>query len=349
MSNELALQAKEIWDQKVKPQLALGRLEELAINIVTIRGELYPQLTKPKVILYAADHGIYEQNVSSSPQEITYQQVENFANGGGAISLLCKKNGIDLEIVDVGVKHTFSNNLPILNRKIGWGTKDFLNEDAMTFLELGKALEIGKERVIEALKEGRTTLILGEMGIANTASASALMATLCHLPVEECTGRGAGLSDSALEHKIAIIKKALSKHDYPKEPLEALQKVGGFEIAAITGSMLEASKHSFVILVDGFITTVSALIASLIEPNVLKNTIFCHESDEKGHTALLKYLRAEPILKLAMRLGEGSGAAVCYPLIEQSLNLYLEMESFEKAEVTNSVRLLKQKGVDLRK
>lgn len=349
MSNELAEQAKEIWDQKVKPQLALGRLEEIAINIVTIRGELYPKLTKPKLILYAADHGIYRQNVSSSPQEITWQQVENFANGGGAISLLCKNNGIDLEIVDVGVKHTFAEKLTILNRKIELGTKDFLEDDAMTHLELKKALQVGEERIIQAVKEKRTTIIFGEMGIANTTSASALMATLCQLPVADCTGRGAGLSDVALEHKIAVIERALSKHNYPKEPLEALRKMGGFEIAAMVGSMLEATKHSLIILIDGFIATTSALVASSIDPNVLKNTIFCHESDEKGHIALLKHLKAEPILKLSMRLGEGSGAAVCYPIIEQALNLYLEMESFAKAEVTNSVTLLKQKGVDLRK
>lgn len=344
--SSLAAQAWEIWDHKAKPQLSLGRLERLVVDIVCMRGELLPELGTPCLLLFAADHGIVEEHVSSSPREITWQQCVNFANGGGAIALLCKSNGIDLRVIDVGVAHEFDRHLAIMPLKIAMGTKNFARHSAMTESQLHQALDAGTRMVAQASADGHVVVAFGEMGIGNTSSSSAVMASLTRLPIELCTGRGAGLSDEALAHKRTVIEAALALHGYPRSALEALRLLGGFEIAAIAGGMLEAARHKMVILVDGFIATTSALVATMIDPRSRSHMIFCHESDEGGHHALLQFLDAEPLLSLSMRLGEGTGAAICWPLIRQAVDLYLHMTSFDTAGVTNSVARLKAQGVD---
>ncbi|HHU88376.1 MAG: nicotinate-nucleotide--dimethylbenzimidazole phosphoribosyltransferase [Sphaerochaetaceae bacterium] len=342
----LEREAWQIWDAKAKPQLSLGRLEEVAVRLVAIRGELRPTLGEPALLLFAADHGIVAEGVSSSPQEITWQQCLNFAHGGGAIGLICRENGIELRVIDVGVNYDFDPSLKITDKKIGYGTANFARHKAMDREQLESALGAGKEEVLSLAKEGIKVVAFGEMGVGNTTSASALMASLTSVPIAECTGRGAGLSNEGLLHKQQVLNRALALHGKISDPLEALATYGGFEIAAIVGGMMAAAHHRMVILVDGFITTVAALIATTIEPAVRDYLIFCHQSKESGHANLLKLLKAQPLLDLSMHLGEGSGAAVAWPIIRQALNLYLDMTPFSDAKVTDSVALLKKQGVD---
>lgn len=342
----LEREAWQIWDAKAKPQLSLGRLEEIAVRIVAMRGELRPVLGEPTLLLFASDHGIVAEGVSSSPQEITWQQCLNFAHGGGAIGLICRENKIQLRVIDVGVNYNFDPSLKIKNKKIGYSTANFAHQRAMDEEQLKLALNAGREEVLSLAKEGIKVVAFGEMGVGNTTSASALMTSLTSVPIEECTGRGAGLSDAGLLHKQQVLSSALDFHGRLSDPLEALATYGGFEIAAIVGGIMAAAHHRMVILIDGFITSVASLIATTIEPAVRDYLIFCHRSKESGHATLLKYLEAEPLLDLSMHLGEGSGAAVAWPIIRQALSLYLDMTPFSDAKVTDSVALLKKQGVD---
>lgn len=343
----LARSAWEIWDHKAKPQLSLGRLEQIAVDIVCMRNELHPHLGHPRLLLFAADHGVVAEHVSSSPQEITWQQCENFAFGGGAIGLLCTTNGIDLQVVDVGVAHEFAPEVPIIHEKVGWGTHDFAREPAMSAQELDAAMAVGARMVRQAYADGHVVVAFGEMGIGNTTSSSAVMSSITGIDVDRCTGRGAGLSEQALVHKKRVIADALAFHGHPRGVLDVLRIFGGFEIAAIAAGMVEAAKLDMVVLVDGFIASTAALAAVSIEPDSKHHLLFCHESDEGGHRALLEYLGVRPLLALSMRLGEGTGAAIGWTIVRQAMDLYLHMTSFAVANVTDSVALLKEQGVDL--
>ncbi len=345
-STELARQAWLAWDAKAKPQLSLGRLEQIAVDIVCMRESLTPHLKNPCMFLFASDHGIVQEGVTSSPQEITWQQCENFARGGGAIGLMCTNNGLDLQVVDIGVAHDFAPSLGILSKKVAYGTENFARQPAMTPEQCEQALLTGQELVQKAQHDGYAVVAFGEMGVGNTSSASALMASVTGYDVRHCTGKGAGLSESGLAHKMAVLYKALELHGRPEDPLEALRIFGGFEIAAMVGGMLEAAHLKQVILIDGFITTVAALIAISVAPAAKDFMIFCHKSGESGHGALLEYLAVDPLLSLSMRLGEGSGAALGWLVIRQAMDLYLSMTSFSLAQVTDSVALLKEQGVD---
>ncbi len=342
----LEREAWQIWDAKAKPQLSLGRLEELVVEIVAMRGELRPSLGNPTLLLFASDHGIVAEGVSSSPQEITWQQCLNFARGGGAIGLMCRENEINLKVIDVGVNYDFDPALEIINRKVDYSTTNFAHQKAMSREQLKLALKGGQEELLSLADNQVKVVAFGEMGVGNTASASALMASLTGIPIEECTGKGAGLSDEGLLHKQAVLRRALTLHGEVIDPLLALETYGGFEIAAIVGGMIEAAHQRMVILIDGFITSVAALIATKIDPAVRDYLIFCHQSKESGHARLLELLGANPLLDLSMHLGEGSGAALAWPIIRQALNLYLDMTPFSDAEVTDSVTLLKKQGVD---
>lgn len=341
-------QAWHIWTGKVKPQLSLGRLEYLVVDIVDMTDSLHPQLGQPQLLLFASDHGIVAEGVSSSPQEITWQQCKNFSRGGGAVGLLCKLNGLDLHVIDVGVAHDLSDNQRIIAKKVAWGTQNFSKIPAMTMAQMWQALHAGIEVVQELVSCGHRVFAFGEMGIGNTTSAAALMACRTGKEVGMCTGRGAGLDDAGLQKKQAVITAALALHGRPEDPLEALRCYGGFEIVALVGAMLAAASHRCVLLIDGFITTVAAEIAIALRPAAVHYMIFCHESDEAGHHHLLEFLQVQPLLSLRMRLGEGSGAAVAWPLIRSALELYEQMESFSAAQVTDSVSLLQQQGIDAR-
>jgi nicotinate-nucleotide--dimethylbenzimidazole phosphoribosyltransferase len=322
-------------DLKTKPLGSLGLLEKLATQICLIQNTLSPKLTNPTLLVFAADHGIAKDGVSAYPSEVTPQMVLNFLNGGAAINVFCSQNNIALKIVDAGVNFDFKENEKLIDAKIAKGTKSFLTENAMTSTEVGVCFSKANEIVETVYKTNCNIIAFGEMGIGNTSSASMLMSALCNIPIEDCVGRGTGLDDKQLQNKINILKQAQQNHSTPKNAIEALEFFGGFEIAQICGAMLAAYDKNMLILVDGFIATSAFLCAYNINNKIKNNAIFCHQSDEQGHKKMLDYLCVSPLLNLGMRLGEGTGCAVAYPIIQSAVNFINEMASFESANVSN--------------
>lgn len=320
---------------KTKPLGALGQLEKVALQIGEIQNTLSPKLLNPTIVVFAGDHGIANEGVSAYPQEVTYQMVMNFLNGGAAINVFCKQHDVDIKIVDAGVNYQFDAHPKLIDAKVAPGTKSFLQNQAMTEAELQLCFENGKNIVNQIAQNGCNIIGFGEMGIGNTSSASLLMSAVCDMPIVLCTGRGTGLNDSQLQNKIAVLETAKSNHPAQLTALEALQTFGGFEIAQMCSAMIAAFDQNMVIMVDGFIATSAYLVAQQINPAIKTNAIFCHQSDEQGHQNLLKYLQAEPLLKLHMRLGEGTGCAMAYPIIQSAVLFLNEMASFEDAQVSN--------------
>lgn len=321
-------------DFKTKPLGSLGKLERVALKIGNIQKTLSPELKNPTHIVFAGDHGLADEGVSPYPKEVTFQMVMNFLNGGAAINVFCRQNGINLKVVDAGVDFEFPASSNLIHAKIANGTKSILREPAMTTELCLKAMDKGKEIVNNEFVAGCNIISFGEMGIGNTSSASLLLHKFTGKSIEDCTGRGAGHDDDGLNKKIAILKEASSKYEVT-EPLEVLSTYGGFEVAMMCGAMLQAKKNGMVILVDGFITTAALLTAYKFDNSILDNCIFCHFSQEKGHKIILEYLGAEALVDLNMRLGEGTGAAVTFPLIKSAVLFLNEMASFESAGVSN--------------
>lgn len=322
-------------DLKTKPQGALGKLEQLAQQIGTVQNTLNPELTKPTIVVFAGDHGIANAGVSAYPQEVTYQMVLNFLNEGAAINVFCKQHQIDLLVVDTGVKFKFEAHPKLIQAKVEKGTKNFLEEKAMNIQELESCLSQAEKIVNDLHTAGCNIIGFGEMGIGNTSAATMIMSNLCGLPIESCVGRGTSINDEQFAHKIKILKQCELRHGRSADPVAVLQTYGGFEIAHITGAMLAAYENNMLIMVDGFIATAAYLAAVMINPLLHNNAIFCHLSDESGHRQLLKYLGVEPILNLNMRLGEGTGCAVAYPLIQSAVLFLNEMASFESSGVSS--------------
>lgn len=322
-------------DTRTKPLGSLGKLEKIAYKIGCIQQSLTPQLCKPTILVFAADHGIADSGVSSCPKEITHQMVLNFVNGGAGINVFSKQHGIELKVIDSGVDYDFSNIPEVIDMKIANGTKNMLYEPAMSVEQCLQAMEKGREAVRKEFENGCNVIGFGEMGIGNTSPASLLLHKYAGVPLEDCIGRGAGLTDDGLKHKFNILKEALEKHT-PQSPIEILATFGGFEIAMICGAVLEAKKLNMLIIADGFITTSGFIAAYQMQPDVLENTLFSHHSNEKGHTAMLNYLNADPILNLGLRLGEGTGVALAYPIIQSALVFLNEMASFESAAVAET-------------
>ena len=322
-------------DFKTKPLGSLGKLEKLALQIGTIQNTLTPSLHNPTIVVFAGDHGIAKDGVSAYPQEVTYQMVMNFLQGGAAINVFSKQNNITLNIVDAGVNFNFPENKNLINAKVACGTKSFLQDKAMSENELQQCFDKGNKIVQQVFDSGCNTIGFGEMGIGNTSSAAIIMSYLCNLPLAKCVGRGTGLNDTQLENKISILTQAQNFHGNIENPKDVLQTFGGLEIAQMCGAMLCAAEKNMVILVDGFIATAAFLVAYKIKPTIIENAIFCHLSDESGHLNLLNYLNAEPILNLNMRLGEGTGCVVAYPIIESAVSFLNNMASFESANVSN--------------
>ncbi len=322
-------------DFKTKPLGALGQLEKTAKQIALYQNTLEPALKNPHILVFAADHGIANEGVSAYPQEVTFQMVMNFLNGGAAINVFSKKNNITLKIIDAGVNFDFETNKELISTKIAYGTKSFLSSDAMTQSELDECFGFGKDLVQHLKKINCNVVGFGEMGIGNTSSASMIMHYITQLPLEECVGKGTGLQDEQLKKKLEILTKSVEFQGKLNDPKEILQKVGGFEIAQMCGAMLEAYHQNMLILVDGFISTAAFLVAQSIEPKCMDAAIFSHQSDESGHSKMLNYLNATPLLKLDLRLGEGTGCAIVYPVIESAVAFLNEMASFESAGVSN--------------
>jgi nicotinate-nucleotide--dimethylbenzimidazole phosphoribosyltransferase len=321
-------------DLKTKPLGSLGKLERVALKIGKIQNSLSPELRNPTHLVFAGDHGLADEGVSPYPKEVTYQMVMNFLNGGAAINVFCRQNGVNLKVVDAGVDFEFPMDCNLIHAKIARGTKSILREPAMSLELCTKAMEKGKDIINAEFKDGCNIISVGEMGIGNTSAASLLLHKYTGYSIEDCTGRGAGHDDEGMKKKLSILKEASLKYNVTK-PLDILATYGGFEIAMMCGAMLQAKKNGMVILVDGFITTSALLTAYKIDDSIIENCIFCHFSQEKGHKIMLDYLGVEALVDLNMRLGEGTGAAVTYPLIKSAVLFLNEMASFESAGVSN--------------
>ncbi|MEA5461856.1 nicotinate-nucleotide--dimethylbenzimidazole phosphoribosyltransferase [Arcicella sp. LKC2W] len=322
-------------DFKTKPLGALGVLEKIAFQVGSIQNSLNPVLKNPTIVVFAGDHGVANDGLSAYPQEVTYQMVLNFLQGGAAINVFSKQNSITLKIVDAGVNYHFESNPNLINAKVARGTRSFLREKAMTPSQLEDCLQKGKKIVNVVAQTGCNVIGFGEMGIANTSAAAMLMSYCCTIPIENCVGRGTGINDLQLENKISLLKIAANLHGTITNPIEILQTFGGFEIAQMVGAILAAFEKNMLILVDGFIASSAFLVAFKINTEIIKNAIFCHQSEEQGHKKMLAFMQAEPLLQLNMRLGEGTGCAVAYPIIESAVNFLNQMSSFESAGISN--------------
>lgn len=327
----LARRLQRKLDQKTKPQGSLGRLEALALQIGLILGTDSPVLAEPQVVVFAADHGLAARGVSAYPSDVTWQMVDNFLHGGAAISVLARQHGLALTVVDCGVRHDFAPRTGLLVRKIGYGTADASQQPAMTAAECAQALANGQDLVRHL---HGNVLLLGEMGIGNTSAASLLLARLSRLDIARCTGSGTGLDAAAVLRKTAVLREVLERHAGATAPLDALAAFGGFEIATMVGAVLQAAAERRVILVDGFIATAAVLVAHRVAPLSLQRCVFAHRSDERGHALMLDQLGARPLLDLGLRLGEGSAAALAWPLLHSACALLAEMASFDTAGVS---------------
>lgn len=320
-------------DSKTKPLGSLGRLEDAAVKIGSIFGTEIPEILNPAALIFASDHGIAEEGISAYPQGVTYQMVMNFLRGGAAINVLCRENGIRLVLTDSGVKFRFESD-PLLNSsKIREGTRNFRKEPAMTLEELFRAVSIGRETVRKEIDSGCNTFLFGEMGIGNTSSASILTSIYLNMEITECTGRGTGLDDLQMIHKLKILEECRNRYR-GNSPVQAFVEFGGYETAMIAGGMLEAASDGKLIIVDGFIVTSALLFVRELYPEIMNFCIFSHVSDEYAHKSVLGRIGAVPLLDLSMRLGEGSGAAVSLPVLKNALAILRDMASFDSAGVS---------------
>ena len=322
-------------DDLTKPRGSLGRLEEIAMKYVLATGNLRPELRKKKVFCFAADHGVAVEGVSAFPAEVTPQMVYNMLAGGAAINVLSRHAGADLDVVDMGVHHDFAEHPSLRICKVRHGSSNMAEGPAMTMDETLQAIMTGVSLALEARKEGYDLLATGEMGIANTTPATALYASMLDLPVEMITGRGTGINDAVLQHKISVIKRALDVNSASlSNPLDQLAALGGFEIAGICGLILGAASAGMPVVVDGFISSAGAVAALKLSCRVSDYLFFSHLSNEQGHKAIMNRLGARPILDLDLRLGEGTGAALAMQVVEASVKLYNEMATFSSASVS---------------
>jgi nicotinate-nucleotide--dimethylbenzimidazole phosphoribosyltransferase len=323
-------------DTKTKPLGALGQLESLAQQVALVQQTLTPELRRPHILVFAADHGISEAGVSQYPPEVTHQMVRNFSSGGAAINVFCRQNKLGLTIVDAGVRGSFADLPAVRNEKIAEGTQNFAHAPAMTAAQCADALARGARLVEELHATGCNVLGLGEMGIGNTSSAAVLMHLLTGRPLAECVGRGTGLDAAGVARKLTVLTQAVSAHQLlGLDPLAILATFGGFEIAQICGALLRAAELRILLLLDGFIASAALLVAARLAPAVLTYCVFCHESGEQGHRLLLAELGGQPLLHLGLRLGEGTGCALAYPLVQAAVNFLNEMASFESAGVSD--------------
>lgn len=329
---DLAAALRHKISRKTVPEGALGRMAALAERLGLILGTAEPHLSAPQLLVCAADHGIAARGVSAYPSDVTWQMVGNFLAGGALVSVLARQHGIAQTVVDCGVRHDFAPAPGLVIRKIAPGTQDSSQGPAMSAAQCAQALANGIE-LVKALPGN--ALLLGEMGIGNTSAASLLVARLGGIDVAEVTGAGTGLDAAGIARKTAVLRQALAANAGATEPLDALAALGGFEIAILTGAVLQAASERRVIVVDGFIASSAVLVASRIAPAVLQRCVFAHRSDERGHARLLDLLGADPLLALGLRVGEGSGAVLAWPLLESSGRILNEMASFESAGVSD--------------
>jgi nicotinate-nucleotide--dimethylbenzimidazole phosphoribosyltransferase len=324
--------------QLTKPPGALGQLETLAIQLAAMQGCEKPQMEKVFISVFAGDHGIAEENVSAFPQLVTAEMVKNFARGGAAICVLAEQLHAKLEVVNLGTAFDTGDLPGVLQCKLGKGTANFAKQAAMTDAQLAAALEAGRDSAAHAAKIGAQLYIGGDMGIANTTSAAALACALLKHAPQQLAGPGTGLDASGVQHKAEVVARALELHaEHLHDPLEILRRLGGFEIAALSGAFISCAQRGITVLIDGYITTAAALLAVRIQPGVSDWLVYAHRSAEPGHILMLEALKAEPLLQLGMRLGEGSGAAVAVPLIRLACSLHNDMATFAEAGVSEKI------------
>lgn len=327
--------AQERLDSLTKPRGSLGRLEEIAAQVVAIREDLSPKLDNKVIFTFAGDHGVTEEGVSAFPKEVTPQMVFNFLNGGAGINVLARQAGAEVAVVDIGVDFEFEEAKGLIQRKVIKGTRNMAKGPAMTREEAEKCITVGIELANEFADKGYNLFGTGEMGIGNTTPSSAIITVFSGMSAKAVTGRGTGINDEALDNKSKVIEKAidLNKPD-PKDAIDVLAKVGGAEIAGIAGLCLGAAKRRIPVLIDGFISTAGALIAYEIEPKVREYMISAHKSVEAGQKAMLERMGLRPILDLDFRLGEGTGAAMGMSIVESAIRIYNEMATFAEASVS---------------
>jgi nicotinate-nucleotide--dimethylbenzimidazole phosphoribosyltransferase len=330
--------AQDRLDSLTKPQGSLGKLEEMARRIAVIQGKVPPRLGRKLLFVFAADHGITQEDVSAYPKEVTAQMTYNFLNGGAAINVLARHYGIDTEVVDVGVDHEFAGPRGLRDYKVRHGTANFARGPAMTHNEAVRSVELGIQIAGEAAPENPFLLGAGDMGIGNTSSAAAVVCALTGLRTRDVAGRGTGIDAATWEKKIAVIEQGLQLNQPDaRNPLDVLAKVGGFEIGATTGVILGAAANRIPMVLDGYISGAAALIAIRLSPHVRDFLFASHLSAENGHTSMLKELGLKPLLDLQMRLGEGTGACVAMGLIEAGVKIMREMATFETAGITEKI------------
>ncbi|MEZ8509834.1 nicotinate-nucleotide--dimethylbenzimidazole phosphoribosyltransferase [Vibrio splendidus] len=342
-------------DQKTKPLGALGLLEKVAHQLALIQSQgkeasvEHIELNKPSIIIFAGDHGIADEGVSIAPSAVTQQMVLNFLSGGAAINCFCTVNNIDITVVDTGILLPVESDSDMLiSQRLGTRTNNFANEAAMSLETVERGIELGTELVSRTISNGTNIIMFGEMGIGNTSSASAILSALSNRAAAECVGLGTGINNEQLARKVAVVEQGVARckglelkeltdlTDVKglKDIKEVLAQVGGYEIVQMVGGFLGAYQNRTPILVDGFIVSVAAYVATLIEPSCRDYMIFAHRSEESGHKILLELLDAEPLLDLGLRLGEGTGAALAMPIIRAAAEFYNNMASFESAGVT---------------
>lgn len=324
-------------DQLNKPRHSLGMLEDLALQVGLIQQTLSPSLRHPCHLLLGADHGIEREGVSVSPREVTWQQMVNFTRGGGGVNMFCRQHHFHLSIVDMGVDHDLSAFPGIVGAKVGWGTRDFLFGPAMTEAQMEQCVDTGAALADDCHRRGCNVLCIGEMGIGNTSASSVWMSLLGGVPLDECVGAGAGLDVAGVAHKRRVLAEAVAcfaaRHAHPDTAL-VMRYFGGFEMVAAVGVMLRAAELHMVVLVDGFIMSACMLAAARLQPAVTDYAVFGHEGDEHAHHRLLALMHARPLLRLGLRLGEGTGALCAYPIVVSAVNMLNELNTFQNAHIT---------------
>lgn len=331
----LVQQINQTIDLKTKPPGSLGRVEALACQIAAAQNTDHPSADPAHLLIFAADHGMVAEGVSAWPSEVTTQMVLNFLSGGAAANVFARTNGVEITVVDAGILGDVPNTAGLLKAGIRKGTRNALIEDAMTLAEVKQALEFGAKLAIETAEAGVKTIALGEMGIGNTSSATLLTHAVEGIPIAQLTGRGAGLDDDGLRHKIEVLEKISSRRPGKLDPISALCAYGGLEIAMMAGALVGAASKRAIVLVDGFIATAAALCAMRCRPEANEYCVFAHRSKEPGHRLMLEALDADPLIDLDLRLGEGTGALLAFPLLRNACAMLNEMATFESAGVSN--------------
>ncbi|MDO6708161.1 nicotinate-nucleotide--dimethylbenzimidazole phosphoribosyltransferase [Photobacterium sp. 1_MG-2023] len=334
---------QERIDTKTKPPGSLGQLETTALQLALIQSQGQPEavqqitLSNPTLLLFAGDHGIAKEGVSIAPSEVTQQMVLNFLAGGAAINQFCRINAIALKVIDCGILLPVDTDHPdFILQRLGARTQNLAEKPALTKAQVAQGLELGGAIAQRTIESGCNLLMFGEMGIGNTSSASALLAAITQTDVAYCVGKGTGINDTQMSQKISLIRKGVARYHETgqPDPYRALEELGGFEIVQMVGAFFQASEQRVPVLVDGFIVSVAAFIATRIKPEARDIMIFAHRSEEQGHQKVLAEMEAQPLLDLGLRLGEGTGAALAYPLLAASAEFYNHMASFADAGVT---------------